>query len=138
MVDQPNDMSTNRPYLLRALHQWIVDNGMTPHILVNAEVDNIQVPVSAIRNGKVVLNVDPAAVQNLEIGNDYLTCSARFNGSAQSLFVPIFAILAVYARENGQGMMFADEVGKSDHDEQSQTSKSTSSNKDRSHLQVIK
>lgn len=137
MVDQPDDMSTNRPYLLRALHQWIVDNGMTPHILVNAEVDNIQVPVSAIRNGKVVLNVDPAAVQNLEIGNDYLSCSARFNGSAQSLFVPVFAILAVYARENGQGMMFADEVGKSS-DESEIPSKSAPPNKDRSHLQVIK
>lgn len=139
MVDQPTDMSPNRPYLLRALHQWIVDNGMTPHILVNAEVENIQVPVSAIRNGKVVLNVDPAAVRGLEIGNDYLTCSARFNGASQTLFVPIFAILAVYARENGQGMMFADEAGKPGGVNETDTpAKTTSSGKDRSHLQVIK
>ncbi len=139
MVDQPIDMSPNRPYLLRALHEWIVDNGMTPHILVNAEVENIQVPVSAIRNGKVVLNVDPAAVQNLDIGNDYLTCSARFNGTAQSLFVPVFAILAIYARENGQGMMFADEAtARSGADEPEADTKTASSAKDRSHLQVIK
>ncbi len=112
---------------------------MTPHILVNAEVENIQVPVSAIRNGKVVLNVDPAAVQGLEIGNDYLTCSARFNGVAQSLFVPVFAILAVYARENGQGMMFADELSKQGgSDDDGGSDDSPRSGKDRSHLQVIK
>ncbi len=133
-------MSSNRPYLLRALHQWIVDNSMTPHILVNADVENIQVPVSAVRNGKVVLNVDPAAVQNLEIGNDYLTCSARFNGASQSLFVPIFAILAIYARENGQGMMFADELStkQDDGDAVDGADNNPQPRKDRSHLQLIK
>lgn len=135
MVDQPNDMTSNRPYLLRALHEWIVDNDMTPHILVNAEVDNIQVPISAVRNGKVVLNIDPAAVQQLEMGNDYISCSARFNGSAQSLFVPVFAILAIYARENGQGMMFADDLSGEDAPAEN---KADAPPKDRSHLQVIK
>lgn len=138
-TDEP--MIPNRPYLLRALHEWIVDNQMTPHILVNALVDNIKVPPSTIRNGKVVLNVDPDAVRALSITNTHLTCSARFNGQAQQLYVPIEAVLAIYARENGRGMMFADEAGFADSfgdPPEFDGDKKQHPEKDRSHLQVVK
>ncbi len=130
-------MTSNRPYLLRALYTWIVDNGLTPHILVNAEAAGIQIPSHAVRNGKLVLNISPNAVQQLDMSTDSLSCSARFSGRAMRVLVPMVAILAIYAQENGQGMMFADEVqpaGSGSADAAGQQPK----NRDRSHLQVIK
>ena len=102
-------MTSSRPYLVRAMYQWIVDNGMTPHLLVNADVDNCMVPAAHINDGKIVLNIAPMAVQGLTLGDDEITFSARFGGQAESILVPVPAILAVYARENGQGMMFSDD-----------------------------
>ncbi len=110
-MPSPPDMSPNRPYLIRALHEWIVDNGMTPHLLVDATVTGVDVPASVIQNDKVILNVSPGAVQNLELGNERLLMSARFSGKSSRLVIPTVAVIAVYAKENGQGMMFADETG---------------------------
>lgn len=104
-------MSPNRPYLIRALHEWIVDNGMTPHLLVDAGVTGVDVPATVIQNGKVILNVSPGAVQNLELGNEWLEMNARFSGKSCHIVIPAVAVIAVYAKENGQGMMFADETG---------------------------
>ncbi|MCF6264605.1 MAG: ClpXP protease specificity-enhancing factor [Xanthomonadales bacterium] len=104
------EMTPNRPYLLRALHQWIVDNGMTPHLLVDAQADGVDVPAQVVQNGKVILNVSPNAVQGLDLGNEWIMMDARFSGKPHQLSIPVIAVIAVYARENGQGMMFTDEA----------------------------
>ena len=101
------EMTSNRPYLLRALYEWIADNQMTPHILVEAGADGVDVPDQAIQKGKVILNVDHSAVRDLELGNEWLTFRARFSGNEHHVTVPIEAVLAIYSKENGQGMMFA-------------------------------
>ncbi|MEX2480117.1 MAG: ClpXP protease specificity-enhancing factor [Gammaproteobacteria bacterium] len=101
-------MTSSRPYLLRAIYEWIVDNGYTPHIVVAAEMDSVQVPRQFVDNGVIVLNVAPSAVRDLELGNDRVSFSARFAGSAQYVSVPMAAIQAIYARENGQGMVLSE------------------------------
>lgn len=101
------EMTSNRPYLLRALYEWIADNGLTPHILVEAGADGVDVPDQAVQKGKVILNIDNLAVQELDLGNAWLTFKARFSGSEYDVSVPIEAVLAIYAKENGQGMMFS-------------------------------
>lgn len=102
-------MTSSRPYLIRALYQWIVDNGVTPYILVDALVDGVDVPPQHIQDNKIVLNIAPMAVQGLTLADDAITFSARFSGQSVSLHVPTNAVLAIYARENGQGMMFNEE-----------------------------
>ena len=102
-------MTSNRPYLLRAVHEWICDNGLTPHIVVDAESPRLQVPPQAISEGKVVLNLAPRAVTHLELGNDAITFMARFGGVSQAVSVPVAAVQAIYARENGQGMLLAED-----------------------------
>ncbi len=103
-------MTSTRPYLLRALYEWLVDNSMTPHVLVDASKAQVEVPVQFIKDDKITLNINPAAVRDLEIGNDYLSFSARFSGKAENILVPIAAVLAIYAQENGEGMVFAEET----------------------------
>lgn len=100
------EMSSNQPYLLRALYDWIVDNSLTPYVLVNAEAERVDVPTQYIENGKIVLNLSPAAVSSLELGNDFVIFNARFSGKPTDVSFPISAVLAVYAKENGQGMVF--------------------------------
>lgn len=102
-------MTSNRPYLLRAIYDWISDNGLTPYLLVDAEWPGVRVPVSAIRDGRVVLNVAMRAVANLDLGNERVRCMARFGGVSQPIDVPVVAVQAIYAHENGQGMMFPPE-----------------------------
>lgn len=105
-------MTSNRPYLLRAIHEWINDNGLTPHLLVEADAPGVRVPQSAIKDGRVVLSVAPRAVARLEIGLDSVRFMARFSGVSHPIEVPMAAVLAIYAQENGQGMMFpAEEAG---------------------------
>lgn len=104
-------MTSSRPYLLRAVYEWILDNGLTPYLLVNAGVPGVRVPPQSIRDGRVVLNLAPQAVGHLEIGNDEITLLARFSGASHQLTVPMAAAMAVYAQENGQGMMFSAEDG---------------------------
>ncbi len=102
-------MTSSRPYLVRAIYQWITDNGLTPHLLVDVSVDGVQVPAEHVQNGKIILNIAPMAVTGLVLGDEEITFSARFSGKAQGLYVPVDAVLAVYAKENGQGMMFSEE-----------------------------
>ena len=105
------EMTPNRPYLLRALYQWITDNRMTPHILVDAAIEGVDVPEQAVQKGKVILNIDQAAVHELEMANEWLSFSARFSGRRYEVKVPLEAVLAIYAKENGQGMMFSQDEG---------------------------
>ena len=104
-------MTSSRPYLIRAMYQWIADNGMTPHLLVNVSVEGVQVPAEHVQNGKIILNIAPMAITGLILGDDDVTFSARFSGQSMSIFIPIEAVLAVYAKENGQGMMFSEDDG---------------------------
>lgn len=99
-------MTSNRPYLLRAMYEWIADNGMTPYILVDAAAPGVNVPRSAIKDGRIVLNIAARAVAQLELGKEHVRFMARFSGVSQAVEVPMGAILAIYAQENGQGMMF--------------------------------
>jgi len=104
-------MTSSRPYLIRAIYQWIADNGMTPHLLVDVSVEGVQVPAEHVQNGKIILNIAPMAISGLVLGDEEITFSARFSGKSQGLHVPIDAVLAVYAKENGQGMMFSEDDG---------------------------
>ncbi|MDB6145086.1 MAG: ClpXP protease specificity-enhancing factor [Pseudomonas sp.] len=99
-------MNSSRPYLIRALYEWIVDNDCTPHMLVNAEYPSVQVPQGFANDGQIVLNVSPSAVRHLHMDNDAVSFEGRFGGVPHTLYVPTAAILGIYARENGQGMVF--------------------------------
>lgn len=102
-------MTSSRPYLIRAIYQWVVDNGMTPHLMVNAVGERVVVPREYVENEKIVLNIGPMAINVLTLGNEDITFSARFSGQPMEVVVPVDNVLAIYARENGQGMMFAEE-----------------------------
>ncbi len=103
-------MPSNRPYLIRAIYEWIDDNGMTPYLLVDASMPGVRVPPGVVRDGKVVLNVAARAVSQLELGNQSIHFLARFGGVSQSVELPVAAIEAIYAQETGQGMMLASEA----------------------------
>ncbi len=103
-------MNSHRPYLLRALVEWINDNGMTPHILVDAGLPGVQVPASAVKDGRVVLNIAERAVVGLRVDNEGVSFTARFGGVSFPVQVPMAAVLAVYARETGQGMALPDDI----------------------------
>ncbi|UXN01563.1 ClpXP protease specificity-enhancing factor [Xanthomonas hortorum pv. pelargonii] len=103
-------MTSHRPYLLRALVEWINDNGMTPHVLVDAGLPGVQVPASAVKDGRVVLNIAERAVVGLQVDNESVRFTARFGGVSYPVMVPMAAVLAVYARETGQGMALPDDI----------------------------
>lgn len=100
-------MSSSRPYMLRALYEWIVDNSCTPYILVNARATGVEVPQEHVnKEGQIVLNISPTSVVGLDLSEDSVAFSARFGGVPRDLFIPVYAVLGIYARENGQGMVF--------------------------------
>jgi stringent starvation protein B len=101
-------MTSSRPYLIRALYEWIVDNGLTPYILVDAAYPDLAAPREYADNGKLVLNIAPRAVRALNVSNEGISFNARFGGTPRDVFVPVLAVLAIYARENGQGMLFSE------------------------------
>ena len=111
MSDSPPAMTSHRPYLLRALYEWIADNGLTPHILVDAQHPGVQVPAHAVKDGRVVLNIAERAVAKLQLDNESVRFTARFGGVSHPVSVPIAAVLAIYARETGQGMALPEDVG---------------------------
>jgi stringent starvation protein B len=110
-------MKSSRPYLVRALYEWIVDNDCTPHLLVNADFEGVKVPPGFAKDGQIVLNVSPNAVRHLHMDNQAISFEGRFSGVPQTLYIPSEAVLAVYARENGQGMVFDAEPPILDGDE---------------------
>ena len=110
-------MTSSKPYLVRALYEWILDNDNTPYILVDTSSDRLIIPDGIANDGKVVLNLAPAAIHDLEMTNSEVSFSARFNGVAEQIYVPISSLLAIYARENGEGMMFpAEDEAQADDD----------------------
>lgn len=101
--------SKQRPYLIRAMHEWMADNGLTPHIVADAGHEGLEVPVEHVKDGKIVLNVSTAATRELVLGNEYIDFEARFGGVPRRITVPVSAVLGIYARETGQGMVFSEE-----------------------------
>jgi len=113
MLNAP-DASSTRPYLLRALHEWCTDNGFTPYVAVLVD-ESVQVPMENVKNGEIVLNVSYDATGGMTLGNEFIEFKARFGGVPREIIVPVSRVLAIYARENGQGMAFPMPVaGKSD------------------------
>jgi stringent starvation protein B len=104
-------MTPNRPYLIRAFYDWIVDNQLTPYILVNSAYPGVQVPKEHIRNDRIVLNISPTATRGLLLENDRIVFTARFSGLTEQIFVAPNAVLEIYAKENGRGIAFAAEEG---------------------------
>ncbi|MCT8987713.1 ClpXP protease specificity-enhancing factor [Shewanella phaeophyticola] len=153
-------ITPNRPYLLRAYYEWLMDNHLTPHVVVDAFVKGTQVPQQFVKDGQIVLNIATGAVANLHMTNDAVEFNARFGGVPQNVFLPMASIVAIYARENGAGTVFDMEDAymiEDEHDELSsvpssmksveepsttpETTKSTRSDdkaKRRSHLTVVK
>ncbi|MAX07334.1 ClpXP protease specificity-enhancing factor [Gammaproteobacteria bacterium] len=99
-------MTSSRPYIIRALYEWIIENECTPYILVNAFEGGVEVPQEHVKDGQIILNVSPSAVKSLSIHNHAVDFEGRFAGIPKQVFVPINAILGIYAKENGQGMIF--------------------------------
>ena len=110
-MNDASRMTSHRPYLLRALYEWIVDNGMTPHLLVDASRPGVRVPAHTVKEGRVVLNVAERAVARLAMDNEAVSFTARFGGVSHPVLVPIAAVLAIYARETGQGMALPEDQG---------------------------
>ena len=106
-MSDPNDteVTSTRPYLIRAIHEWCCDNGYTPHITVSVN-RSVQVPLEYVKDGEIVLNVGLTATTGLQLGNDYISFKARFAGVARDIMVPVDQVIAIFARENGQGMAF--------------------------------
>lgn len=107
---KPQDSNSTRPYLIRALHEWCSDNGFTPHVAVKVD-ESVQVPREYVNNGEIVLNIALDATSGLQLGNDFIEFKARFGGQPRDILVPIGRVVAIYARENGQGMAFPPPVG---------------------------
>ncbi len=140
-------MTSNRPYLLRALYDWICDNHLTPYLLVDTSGDgDISVPQEFVEDNRIVLNISPSAVVDLDLSNDYINFKARFSGQSMNVFFPVEAVLAIYAKENGRGMIFpeedledeSDSEAVSDEEDITDPNQEKKKKKDRSHLKVVK
>ena len=104
-------MTSSKPYLIRALYEWIVDNGLTPYLMVDAVQEGVNVPSAYVEDGRIVLNIAPRALRGLELGNEAVEFNARFGGTPTPIHIPVRAVLAIYAQENGRGTFFGDEDG---------------------------
>jgi stringent starvation protein B len=130
---------SKRPYLIRAMHEWMGDNGNTPHIVVDAAVEGVGVPSQHVKDGKIILNISDSAAHNLQLNNDFITFRARFGGVPYDVVVPMQAVLGIYARETGQGMIFSH-----DNDEKAETPvpeaapPAGSERQKRAHLKLVK
>ncbi len=107
-------MTPLKPYLIRSIYEWITDNQLTPHLLVNAEYPGVTLPGEFVEDGRIVLNIRPEAIQGLVLGNDEIQFNARFSGKAMRINAPTKAVLAIYAKENGKGMIFDPEEADED------------------------
>ena len=106
MSDDTATMTPSRPYIMRALYEWIVDNDCTPYLLVDARRPGVEVPSQYVKDGQIVLNVSPSAVIELLIGNEWISFNGRFGGTPTDILLPVGAVIGIYACENGQGMVF--------------------------------
>lgn len=142
-------MNSTRPYLIRAFYDWISDNSCTPYLVVNATLEDVSVPLQHVEKGQIILNISMNAVQTLNLGNDAISFTARFSGISHNIFIPTNAVMAIYAKENGRGMIFTDDEdgttpptptkGKSKDNKDSKSgSKTDGKGKGKGHLTVVK
>lgn len=130
-------MTPSKPYVIRAIYDWIVDNNCTPHLLVDAEAEGVEVPQDYVTDGQIVLNVSPSAVVNLQLSNESVSFSGRFGGVPVDIMVPVDGVIGIYARENGQGMIF-DEESDLDFDPKPPETDPTPPSRDRPSLRLVK
>ncbi|MGB0221897.1 MAG: ClpXP protease specificity-enhancing factor [Luminiphilus sp.] len=130
-------MTPSKPYVIRAIYDWIVDNNCTPHLLVDAEAEGVEVPQDYVTDGQIVLNVSPSAVVNLQLSNESVSFSGRFGGVPVDIMVPVDGVIGIYARENGQGMIF-DEESDLDFDPEPPETDPTPPSSDRPSLRLVK
>lgn len=104
-----SSMTPQKPYLIRAIYEWILDNHCTPYLLVNTRIEGVTVPQEYIKDNRIVLNLAPDAIHQLQMDNDWISFSARFSGKAMDLFIPIIAVQAIYGKENNEGMFFPED-----------------------------
>ena len=105
-MSETTSITPTRPYMVRALYQWIEDNALTPYLMVDATADNVQIPTEHVQDGRIVLNIASRATGNMSMENEYIHFSARFGGVSQEIWVPLTAVMGIYAKENSQGMFF--------------------------------
>ncbi len=129
---------SRKPYLVRALHEWMGDSGLTPQLIVDATATGVNVPREHVRDGKIVLNLSAQAVRELNLGNEAITCSTRFGGVARELWLPMPAVLGIYAQETGEGIVFADGDTPPPEPPPSVTDKGGKPVSRHSHLKVVK
>ncbi|HAZ7572442.1 ClpXP protease specificity-enhancing factor [Legionella sp. PATHC032] len=129
-------MTSNRPYLIRAFYDWIVDNDLTPYILVDASNPNVQVPKEHVQHDRIVLNISPSATRGLLLENDRIVFTARFSGQTEQIFVAPNAVLEIYAKENGRGIAFS--VEEDDEPPPKTSSSSESATKNKPSLKLVK
>jgi stringent starvation protein B len=130
-----------RPYLIRAIYEWILDNNLTPQLTVNALMPGVQVPEKYVADGKIILNISPQAVHKLLINNEIVEFDARFSGIIWHIHIPIAGVLAIYARENGRGMIFTDQdLGEEEGGNNGSTTSqlNSSKSKPKPHLKIVK
>ncbi|MDH3747833.1 MAG: ClpXP protease specificity-enhancing factor [Gammaproteobacteria bacterium] len=136
-----NPSRSKRPYLIRAMHEWMGDNGNTPHLVVDTSVDGVAVPSEHVKDGKIILNISESAAHNLKLTNDAVSFRARFGGVPFDVWVPMHSVLGIYARETGQGMIFSHDAD-SNQDGSPEIDQPTpddiESTRARSHLRVVK
>ncbi len=132
-------MTSNKPYLIRAFYDWIVDNEMTPYILVDVSYPGIQVPQEHVRNGLIVLNISPTATRGLLLENDRIVFTARFSGQVEQIFITPKSVLEIYAKENGRGIAFAlEEDGDGEPPPGKDASSTASSSRNKPALKLVK
>jgi stringent starvation protein B len=132
-----SEMTTNKPYMVRAVHEWIVDNQCTPYIVVMASFPGVAVPQEFVKDDQITLNISPNAVRNLNLGNTSIEFCARFGGVPTDISVPVSAIMAVFAKENGQGMGFEVDIPPQPPEPSDDDSDSATSDK-RPSLKIVK
>ncbi len=135
LTELNNPSRSKRPYLIRAMHEWMGDNGHTPHIVVDASVDGVNVPEEHVKDGKIILNISETAAHNLKLNNAAVSFRARFSGVPFDVWVPMKSVLGIYARETGQGMIFSHDNEAPDDNVDEPEVESTRS---RPHLKVVK
>ena len=133
-----NSKRSKRPYLIRAMHEWMGDNSHTPHIVVDMSIDGVCVPLEHVKDGKIILNISDSAAHNLKLTNDAVSFRARFSGVAFDVWVPMKSVLGIYARETGQGMIFSHDTETADQLSPSTLPDEIEETRSRPHLTIVK
>jgi stringent starvation protein B len=133
-----NSSRSKRPYLIRAMHEWMGDNTHTPHIVVDTATEGVSVPVEHIKDGKIILNISETAAHNLKLSNDSISFRARFSGVPFDVWVPIKSVLGIYARETGQGMIFSHDAEPTENIEPPELQVDVEETRSRPHLTIVK